>query len=263
MTLSTVTDYPVASTTVRYNRGSRMIYAYQSRPRDWGHYPGLLVLHGVGGLTDDYRNITRKLAANDYVGKAPDLYSRAESPKPKHLETLEAQQDWFAKLEDSRVFDDLACSWKVMARLHWTFKKPLAVMGFGMGAYYAMLYAGMNPEVRACIAVGPQFLFDQPALTRKEIKAGKIDLKPHKFDAGLLNMKADLITVFPGQDPAMPAAKAQEFLDMVDRQSFTSTSIPYEGANAEFWLESADSYQAEYADDMWNALFKYFKRRLR
>ncbi len=263
MTLSTVTEFPVSSTTVRYNRGSRLIYAFQSKPRDWGHYPGVMVLHDVEGLTDAYREVTRKLAALDYVSKAPDLYSRAEVPKPKkHLETAEQRLEWFKKLEDRRIVDDLARSWEVFSRLHWVWHKPLAIMGFGLGAYYAILHAAMNPQVRSCVAVNPRFLLDQPELSRKEKKAGAVDLKPHKFHNCLHGMKAELITVFPGQDETMPPDQREEFLNLCDRQSVTHTTIPYEGAGPGFWLEGTESYQADYAEDMWGAVLKYFSRRL-
>lgn len=263
MSLSTVTDYPVASTTLRYNRGSRMIYAFLSRPRDYGHYPGVMLLHDVEGLTDTYRQMTRRLARNDYVSTAPDLYSRAEVPKDKHLETGETRLAWFAKLDDRRVLEDLGTSWQTLVRLHWTYNKPSAVMGFGMGAYYAILYAGINPEVKACVAVAPQFLFDQPVPSRKELKAGAIDIKPHKFAESLRNMKADLITIWPGADAGMPADKAKEFLDLVDRQSITHTAIPWEGARSGFWLEGAESFQSDYDEEMWRAVLKYFGKRLR
>lgn len=255
----TMQDFAVASTQVRYNRGSRMIYAYQSRPRDMGFYPGVLVLHDILGLTDTYRAWTRTLAARDFFAKAPDLYSRAETPKPDKLKALADQLKWFAALPDQRVLDDLERTWEVLERLHWVANQPLGILGFGMGAYYALLHAAANPQVKLVVAVNPRYVFEQEPPKKKT----EVDLKPRKLDGVLANLKARVAVVLPTGDEYLTAENAQRFLDSLDRQSVTYTHVPFQGAGAGFWVAGSEQHSPAMAKELERLVLLLLEEHLR
>ncbi len=259
--MPTMQDFTIASTVVRFNRNNRMIFAYQSRPRDMAQYPGVLVLHDVEGLTDADRHATRVLAAADYLATGVDLYSRAETPKADKIKDLADRSKFFAKVPDERVLDDLDRAWEVFARLHWVAGQKLGILGFGMGAYYALLFAGRCPGVLACAAVSPRFVLEQAPPKGKDAT----DLKPVKFETPgtLVNARTDALVVLAGADPELPADKAAGLLDLCDRQSFTTQVVRYDAARPRFWDVQAEGHDAALADAMWQEVLGYFERKLR
>lgn len=255
--MPTLQDFEIASTVVRYSRGNRMLIAYQSRPRTFGHYPGVLVLHDLEGLTDQERHLTRRLADQEFVAKAFDIYSRAEVPKAKRIAEVADRAKWFAKLPDRRVMDDLERTWEVMRRLHWTYGKRCGVVGFGMGAYYALLLNGMMEDCAACVAVAPRFT-EQPDAPKK----GE-DLKPFKLDQALYNAGSDVLMFLPGNDPECTPAQGERLLDLCDRQSISAIPVRYPEAGARFYVEGQEGYSDASARDMWQGIMAYLESKLR
>lgn len=254
--MPTIQDYMTASTVVRDNRGNRMLFSYQSRPRDMGRYPGVLVLNDVEGLTDVERQATRRLARWDMLGKAFDIYSRAETVKPEKLVEVADRSKFFAKIPDKRVFADLERVWEVMALLHWTHGKGLGILGFGMGGYYALLFAGMQPECKAVVAVSPRFTDEQTAPKKGE------DLKPVKFGSGLYEARADAMIVLPGADPEITAEQSEKLLGACDRQSMVTAPVRYEGIKGRFWDPASADYSEAHSEDMWRGIHAFFDQRL-
>lgn len=52
----------------------RPLQGYLKRPRGEGPWPGVLVIHDVGGLSADIRRIVDRLAAAGFLALAPNLY---------------------------------------------------------------------------------------------------------------------------------------------------------------------------------------------
>src|SRR5919108_299460 len=60
-----------------FNGVGARLSAYQARPRHGGPWPAVVVVHGSAGLTQHYRDVTRRLARAGYVGFCVDLLSRS------------------------------------------------------------------------------------------------------------------------------------------------------------------------------------------
>lgn len=61
---------------IEITSGGATIGAALMKPAGLGPWPGVVVVHDVLGLSNDIRNITRRIADNGFLSIAPDLYSR-------------------------------------------------------------------------------------------------------------------------------------------------------------------------------------------
>lgn len=105
-----------------------------------GH--GVLVLHAWWGLNDTIKAFCARLAASGFVAFAPDLYHGKVADTIADAETLGSALDanhLQAKVEiaeATRFLDDRAGQ----------SARGLAVIGFSLGAYYALDLASAEPE---------------------------------------------------------------------------------------------------------------------
>ena len=97
-----------------------------------GSGPGVLVLHPWWGLNETIKAVCDRLAAEGYLAYAPDLYHGRLATTVEEAERLSDE------LDPERARGDVAAA----ADLLWDRAEPgapgLAVLGFSLGAYYAL-----------------------------------------------------------------------------------------------------------------------------
>jgi carboxymethylenebutenolidase len=99
--------------TIPVNGGDLPVFAAVPEPR--APWPGVVVLHDVGGLKEDIRNQARWLAHEGFLAAAPNLYFRG--PMMKCVFALARD----LKARRGRTYDDVEAvrSWLVRhARMH-------------------------------------------------------------------------------------------------------------------------------------------------
>src|SRR4030065_747945 len=107
-----------------------------------GKGPGVLVLHAWWGLNDTIKAFCTRLAQSGFVAFAPDLYHGKVADNIADAETLAKPPDPTppqakADIADAKVF--------LNERVGQA-DRGLAVIGFSLGAYYALDLAAANPE---------------------------------------------------------------------------------------------------------------------
>jgi carboxymethylenebutenolidase len=107
-----------------------------------GKGPGVLVLHAWWGLNDTMKAFCTRLAESGFVAFAPDLYHGKVADSIADAEILGKELDTNhlqAKVEivDATIF--------LSERVGQT-DRGLAVIGFSLGAYYALNLAAADPE---------------------------------------------------------------------------------------------------------------------
>ncbi len=113
-----------------------------------GEGPGVLVLHAWWGLNDTMKAFCKRLAESGFVAFAPDLYHGRVADNIADAETLSKMLDANylqakAEIADATIFlNDRAGQPE----------RGLAVIGFSLGAYYALDLAAADPEhIRAVV----------------------------------------------------------------------------------------------------------------
>lgn len=123
--------------------------AYVVAPPGGASGPGVLVLHGWWGLTPFFRRVCDRLADAGFVALAPDLHGgERTADTPDEAEALLASTD--PNLTAELVLTTAA----TLRSLPVTIDRPIGVVGFSMGASWAMWLA-----TRAADAIGATALF--------------------------------------------------------------------------------------------------------
>ncbi|KAA0021925.1 dienelactone hydrolase family protein [Antrihabitans cavernicola] len=111
-------------------------------PTGEGPWPGVVVVQDALGLGDDLRNILRRVAANDYIAIAPNLYSRGGMALcvKRVFSEMRAHR--------GRSVDDLLAGRKYLIdRDDCT--GSLGVVGFCMGGGFALVLASKGFDASA------------------------------------------------------------------------------------------------------------------
>lgn len=107
-----------------------------------GNGPGVMVLHAWWGLNDTVKAFCRRLAGAGFVAFAPDLYHGQIADNIADAERLAGALD----TNHLQAKADIAAA---AAFLNGYLEQPargLAVIGFSLGAYYALNLAATHPD---------------------------------------------------------------------------------------------------------------------
>ena len=126
---------------VKLNVNGKSANGYLAEPEDGG--PGVLVLHSWWGLKPLFKGICDQLAEHGFVALAPDYYQGRIANTIEEAETL-------LKNRDNELMDDTIKA----AKDHLISLRPghpIGVLGFSMGASWALDVAENDPDVAATV----------------------------------------------------------------------------------------------------------------
>lgn len=103
---------------------------------------GVLVLHAWWGLNDTIKTVCKRLAESGFVAFAPDLYHGQVTDQIAEAETLGAALD--GNVNQARA--DLAEATTFLKEHAGSDDSSLAVIGFSLGAYYALDLSVTAPD---------------------------------------------------------------------------------------------------------------------
>jgi carboxymethylenebutenolidase len=107
-----------------------------------GKGPGVLVLHAWWGLNDTIRAFCTKLAESGFVAFAPDLYHGQVADNIADAEALGNALDTNHLQAKAEIAEATVFLNERVGRAG----RGLAVIGFSLGAYYALDLAAADPE---------------------------------------------------------------------------------------------------------------------
>jgi carboxymethylenebutenolidase len=109
-----------------------------------GEGPGVLVLHAWWGLSDVIKDVCDRLAGEGFVAYAPDLYHG------KHAATIAQAEALSDQLDSAAASADIAAAVDYLWGRVQTRERGLGVVGFSLGAYFALQLSATDPQrVRA------------------------------------------------------------------------------------------------------------------
>ncbi len=108
---------------------------------------GILVLHAWWGLNAFFQDLCKRLAREGFVTFAPDLYHGHVAA------TIEDAKRLRSRLNKRQVETDMAAAIEYLQELDAVTHPGLGVIGFSLGAYYALGLSIERPDViRAVVA---------------------------------------------------------------------------------------------------------------
>jgi carboxymethylenebutenolidase len=133
----------------------KKVNAYLARPEKGG--PGILVLHAWWGLKPFFKQVCDQLAEHGFTALAPDLY---QGRIAKTIEEAKALREIYESDLEIKLMDDTVKAAKnQLASLRPG--KLIGVIGFSMGAAWAIATAAKEPDVAATVlfygAYSPDF----------------------------------------------------------------------------------------------------------
>ncbi len=104
---------------------------------------GILVLHAWWGLNDFFKSLCDRLAREDFIALAPDLYHGAVAKTIPEAEILRG------KTKRAIVIKDILQAVVQLQALPAINNRPIGVIGFSMGAYWSLWLAEEKPKAPA------------------------------------------------------------------------------------------------------------------
>jgi carboxymethylenebutenolidase len=113
--------------------------AYLAAPEQGG--PGVLVLHAWWGLKPFFKQVCDQLAGQGFTALAPDYY------QGNMADTIEDAEALRGKVNQEISGDIIQAAHAHLAALG----QPIGVIGFSMGASWALLVAANEPDIAAVV----------------------------------------------------------------------------------------------------------------
>lgn len=245
---------PPVQETVSYLDSDKNVHGYLCRPAGVGPYPAVLLIHDRMGLTESIKDAAFRLARQDYVVLAVDLYRgqiaktatdaerlERELSKERALGDLKAAVDYLCQREDVRPEQEV----EKQKRLH-----VLGAVGLGMGGSYAMEAALRDPRLRAL------------ALCYCRLPAQAKQLE---------TLKAAVFAIYAGKDKIAPSEMIAQFTKAMNEAGKYLYAVRVYGECPHGFLDPADwpTYgkppEAEGVDpveDAWELIARYLDRTL-
>ncbi|MBN1273459.1 MAG: dienelactone hydrolase family protein [Candidatus Aminicenantes bacterium] len=136
-------------------KGEPSLYGEIFSPDKQGIYPGIIIMHGAGGLTtlyDEYRKFSMKIAEKGYAVLLIDLYAETGKTKASSEKRFEHWKTW-QKILINGV--------KHLAECPYVDGGSLGVIGFSRGAWITLTTISQLPQIKAFVnyyGVGKQSL---------------------------------------------------------------------------------------------------------
>lgn len=129
---------------IQFQVGRSKFNGYLAVP-EGGDVPGVLVIHAWWGLTDFFKEVCDRLASDGFVALAPDLYNG------KTASTIEDAKRLRSKMKSAVVSKELEGAVDLLSTLFAVSGERIGVLGFSLGAYWAMWLATQRPREVAAV----------------------------------------------------------------------------------------------------------------
>jgi carboxymethylenebutenolidase len=222
-----------ASQEITYYVDNQAVRGYLAMP-ERGEGTGVLVLHAWWGLNDTIEAFCERLAKSGFIALAPDLYHG------KVAETIEEAEALGSALDANhlRARAEIAEAASFLNERTGQAEQGLAVIGFSLGAYYALDLAAAHPEqIRSVV------LF---------YGSGGGDFSTSQ--AAYLGHFAEL-------DPYEPLSNVNELEESLRQAGRPVTFHQYSGTGHWFFEpDRADAYNEEAANLAWERTLAFLRR---
>jgi len=132
---------PIQKSEIQLQVNDKTANAYLAAPENGG--PGVLVLHAWWGLKPFFKKVCDQLAEQGFTALAPDLYQARIAKTVEEAKALLDQRD------NKLMGDTVKAAKDYLVSLNTS--KPIGVLGFSMGASWALVVAANEPDVSSAV----------------------------------------------------------------------------------------------------------------
>ncbi len=208
------------------------IGGYLALPEGQGPFAGLVLVPDVHGLSDHYRDVARRYAAQGFATLAVDLYSREGRPALRNPQEVFA---WIAALPDPRVLADLGAAVETLAGRAEVRADAVAITGYCLGGQYALMAACALPRLAACVSWYGMLRY---AANNERKPRSPLQLAPQ--------LACPYLGLFGADDALIPQADVEELRAILTRAGKHFDIEVYEGAGHAFFNDTRpDAYRPE------------------
>jgi len=203
----------------------------------------------VRGLSEHYRDVARRFAAEGFFALAVDLYSREGAPD---LPTMESVFAWMQNLDDRRVLGDIDGAVRFLATRLDVRSRSIGVTGFCMGGQYALMAACTVPGLAACVSFYGMLRYAQTT-----------ELKPASPLALAPQLACPFLGLFGADDALIPAGDVKELGRLLRRNGKVFQTKVYPGAGHAFFNDTRpDAFRVDAAKDAWRRAVRFLRSHL-
>jgi carboxymethylenebutenolidase len=231
------TDPALIAGMVKYPGVITPLEGYLSAPAGSAISPGVLVLHDVGGLTEHYKDLTRRLAKIGYIALALDLFSRVGGTAK--LDTPSKIQAALSTIAPSQFFQDINSSVLYLEALPLAAKTRIGTIGVGMGGGLLWFLLAQNEDIKAAVLLSASI----PSASAVPRLSGAI------------------LAIF-GEAERQDSKEIEEF-DSAMKSAGLDWAYKIEPkAGRGFFDDSRDRYVPDAAKDAWQLTLEWFTKHL-
>lgn len=126
---------------IQLHMNDKTANAYLAAPDNGGR--GVLVLHAWWGLKPFFKNVCDQLVEQGFTALAPDLYQGRLAKTVEEAKALLDQRDFELMGDTVKAAKDYLVSLNT--------GEPIGVVGFSMGASWALITAANEPDIAAAV----------------------------------------------------------------------------------------------------------------
>ncbi len=234
---------------ISFKRDGDDIKAYLADPGGSGSMPGLVIVPDVHGLSDHYRAVARRFAAEGCVALALDPYSREGTPTLGDLDQVFA---WMKQLPDERILGDIRGAIEYMAARQEIREGAVALTGFCMGGQYTLMAACQLDGIAAAVSWYGMLRYAETS-----------DIKPASPLDLAANLKCPYLGMFGAEDPIIPTADVEELRAILEREQKTFEIEVYESAGHAFFNDTRpEMYRPQVAERAFERAMTFLRNQL-
>jgi carboxymethylenebutenolidase len=214
--------------------GSGELSGYYARPEEAGPWPVIVVIHEIGGLNDNIRNIARRFADQGYAAMGVDLFHG----RNRAVCMARFMGGMLLSSLNNRAVNDLKATLTHMTGLPGVDPERLGAIGFCMGGSFAIAWACTDERLKV---IAPFY-----------------SMNPRPLDA--VARSCPVVGSFPEKDfTARGAHKIKEALDLSDVPHDIKI---YPDARHSFFNDQGDNYDSTASEDAWQRTLAFFGKYL-
>lgn len=213
--------------------------------------PGVLVIPDVWGLSDHYRGIARRLAADGFAALAIDPYRK--TGKGEFSDPAGALA-WIRTLPDPLVLATVQEGIDALATHPAAAGRKAGITGFCMGGQYALLAACSCRGLAGCVPFYGMLRYE-PGLDPTR--------KPRSPLDAVADLRCPLLGLYGEEDAIIPVADVDELRRRLAAAGKTFDVRLYPGAGHAFMNDARPAmYRPEAAADAWRRMLAFFREHL-